>query len=295
MLIPAAELYARITDTEEYYPTRTEAAVLTAHSPDVAKIVREAAVGGEVNIVELGAGDGRKTKLLLRSLLDAGVRFQYLPVDISRGAMVELFAALLAEFPADALRMHGIVGEYSESMAHILNTWPSRRTLVLFLGSSIGNFTRDSAIDFMSDLRAVLRPGDMFLAGFDLKKDPEILRRAYSDEGGVTRDFNLNLLTRLNRELDANFDIAQFQHLAVYNPVRGAMESYLLSRKDQNVLVSGGNIFFDAGEPILTEYSYKYLPKDIFSMTRKAGFESVKNFYDEKSWFMDSLLIVPPF
>lgn len=287
------EIYARITDTEEYYPTRTEAAILAAHSPDAAAVIREAAEDSEVNIVELGAGDGRKTKLLLRALLDAGVRFQYFPVDISSGAMYELFASLSAEFPADTLRAHGIVGEYTQSLSHVVEKWPGRRTVVLFLGSSIGNFTRDSAIDFLSDLRAVLRGGDMLLAGFDLKKDPEVLRAAYSDSGGVTRDFNLNLLTRLNREAGGTFDVSQFQHLGLYNPVRGAMESYLISRKGQSAQVAGVEVFFDAGEPILTEYSYKYLPKDVLSMTHKAGFESVTNYYDKKRWFMDALLAVP--
>lgn len=255
------------------------------------------------NVVELGAGDGRKTKVLLRAMLDEGVDFEYLPIDISRGAMADLFKALEGDFECCEVRMHGIVGDYMQALSHVRQTWPERRTLVLFLGSSIGNFTRDSAIDFLSEVRCNLKPRDMLLVGFDLKKDPEVLRRAYSDSHNVTKEFNINLLMRLNREVDADFSATAFRHLAVYNPVRGAMESYLLSSKDHDVNVAGELVHFDSGEPILTEYSYKYLPKQALRMARKAGFASVANYYGfadgetaeteaVEPWFMEALFEV---
>jgi L-histidine Nalpha-methyltransferase len=302
-LLTFPELYSRITNEDEYYLTRTEHGILTRHAPEIAAQLARSRGPEPLSVVELGAGDGRKTKILLRALLDAGLDFEYMPVDISCGAMRVLFATVSGEFQGEGLHVHGVVGEYVEALRYVGRRWPGRRTLVLFLGSSIGNFTREAAEEFLTEMRASLKERDMLLAGFDLKKDPEVLRRAYSDRHGVTRAFNLNLLTRLNREAGASFDTSAFGHLAVYNPVRGAMESYLLSRMEHDVKIDGKVLHFERGEPILTEYSYKFLPEQVLAMAQKAGFTSIANYYGYgevegsstaaiEPWFMDALFQV---
>jgi L-histidine Nalpha-methyltransferase len=288
-------LFARITELEEYYPTLTEYKILECNADDIVKRICDTGSRRPepFNLVELGAGDGRKTKVLLRALIEAEVPFEYMPIDISRQAMESLFSSMNSEF-ATAAKLHGFVGDSVDSLDYIASNWPERRMVVLFLGSSIGNYSREDAVDFLTSLRNSLKPEDMLFAGFDLKKDPEVLRRAYSDAQGVTKAFNVNLLTRLKRELGATVDETAFEHLAFYNPVRGAMESYLVSKREQVVAVAGQTFHFDEAEPLHTEVSYKYLPKEVEFMLRKAGFSSVANYTDEKRWFVDALVQVRP-
>lgn len=250
-----------------------------------------------INVVELGAGDGRKTKILLRAMLSTGVDFQYFPVDISARAMENLSHSLSKYFSDQPLHIHGIIGDYISSLSYIYANYPSRHTVVLFLGASIGNFSRDEAESFFRQIKSNMMPRDYLLCGFDLKKDPEALRKAYSDSNGVTREFNLNLLTRFNRELGANFDITQFHHLAIYNPVRGSMESYLVSKRKQEAKIAGKRYHFELGEPIHTENSVKYSVKEVLALTENAGFTAVARYTDDFSeydtkepWFLEVLL-----
>lgn len=307
-------LYVRITELKEYYPTRTEHEIFKRH----AKTIVEAHVisgkrPGPLNVVELGAGDGRKTCVILQALLHAAVDFEYIPVDISRQAMGELFATMGTRFANTSLRIHGIVGDYLEAVQHLAEIHPTRRTLVLFIGSSIGNFGSEDAVAFLKKLRCKLRTGDMLLLGCDLKKKPETMRRAYSDAHGVTRDFNLNLLTRMNRELGATFDVDMFEHLAVYNPVVGAMQSYLLARHAHTVTMDRGEddscvrsdvlgarnrhraphaFSFKKGEPIFTECSFKYTADGVHEMLSAAGFCPEHDYFDKKQWFVDAVATI---
>lgn len=307
MRYPHAAIFAAITDEKEYYLTHTEERLLATHGHDVVDHLRSCP-GGPVeevlNVVELGAGDGRKTLLLLNAITVADVDFSYIPIDISRGAMMELFKVVGTGF-GNSLKMHGIVGDYLEALKWVVRKWPERRMLVLFLGSTIGNFTHDCAMTFLTNVRSSLKTRDLLLAGFDLKKDPAVMLRAYSDSKGLTRDFNMNLLLRLNREVNASFDTSFFRHLALYNPVRGAMESYLVALKEHDVMISDNIVHFNCGEAILTEFSYKYVPEQAVGMVQNAGFKSVANFYgfadtssetfagvQNEPWFLEALFEV---
>jgi L-histidine Nalpha-methyltransferase len=302
--VPLTEIYKQITDLDEYYLTRTEHSILTANAHELVQRFCFTAdrLAGSVtpvfNLVELGAGDGHKTKVVLREMLDAGLEFEYMPVDISRGAMNELFCTVFDEFynldKNSALRVHGVVGDYMHAVEHITAEWQDRRTVILFLGSSIGNFDSSCATVFLRSLQLRMKPRDMLLVGFDLEKDTSVLVSAYSDASGVTRDFNLNLLKRLNRELLASFDECGFEHRAVYNPVRSAMESYLISLRKQTVDIGGGTVVeFERDEAILTEYSHKYTVSKIMAMTTDAGFREVATYSDIRKWFVDVLVEVP--
>lgn len=287
------ELFSSITELDEYYLTASEMNILEKYAEEIVSLLREhnkCKKSETFNIVELGAGDGRKTKVLLRAMLKADVPFEYMPVDISHGAMIELLSTFKKDLGGNRLHIHGIVGDYMESVAYISKTWPNRRTVVLFLGSSIGNFGKQEAERFLTKLRHNMKTSDMLFIGFDLKKDAEVLRRAYSDSQGVSANFNCNLLKRMNRELGATFDLHSFCHLAVYNPVRGAIEMYLISEKEQIVRLANDDLHFDEHEAILTELSHKYLPKDALAVACNAGFKKVATYFDDRGWFMDALM-----
>jgi dimethylhistidine N-methyltransferase len=279
-----SKLFERITDLEEYYPARCEHEILERASAGIAAIVS----GEPWEIVELGAGDGRKTKVLLKTLLDAGNEFSYIPVDISESAIVELVTSLRTAFPK--LHAQGIVGEYFDSIRH-LETVSDRPKLVLFLGSNIGNFDYPSALSFLRTLWKQLNDGDLLLVGFDLKKDIDVMTRAYNDSAGITRDFNLNVLKRINNELGGDFDLARFLHHGLYNPVRGAMESYLIAREAQTATIEAihKSFSFKAFESIHLEFSYKYLCSDIENMAAETGFAIEAQWTDRHGWFADSL------
>jgi L-histidine N-alpha-methyltransferase len=279
-----SRLFARITQTEAYYPTRTERELLRAHGLAMIAPLRE----GALNLVDLGAGDGHKTAILLEYLLARGAKVRYVPIDISASAMQELVQVMGARFPA--LEIAGLVGEYFEGLRWLSRN-SDRQNLVLFLGSNIGNFNQAQASGFLHRLWRSLHPGDLLLIGFDLKKDLDMLHRAYNDPEGLTREFNLNLLRRLNRELGANFEPACFRHYGAYNAVSGAMESYLVSQLAQEVSIEalGVTFHFAPWEAIHTEFSYKYLEADIAHLARTARFRPVEHFFDQRRWFCDAL------
>jgi dimethylhistidine N-methyltransferase len=276
--------FQQIMTLPEYYPTDSEKQILERHADAIVAPV----LAGPINLVDLGAGDGAKTMIVLEALRRAGADFTYVPIDISEGAMKQLVRKVHERLPD--VHVAGLVSEYNDGV-HYLGRGQGRTNLVLFLGSNIGNFNRVQARAFLRRLWSSLREGDHALVGFDLKKDIEILLAAYNDPKGVTADFNLNLLLRMNRELGADFDVSSFRHYGTYNVFSGAMESYLVSLEPQVVRIDAleQSFAFDAWEPIHTEYSYKYLRSDVESLAADTGFAIVERFEDDRRWFLDAL------
>lgn len=279
-----SRLFAQICDQPEYYLTRCEHEILAAHAPDI--IAR--AARGSLDIVDLGAGDGRKSNLLLEAAQKRVNDPRYVPIDISEAAMRGLVAATRATFPG--LEVQGLVGEYGDAL-HYFSRDKSRPSLVLFLGSNIGNFEYPAARSFLRQTWGALNPGDLLLVGFDRKKDIETLVAAYNDSAGITARFDLNLLARINRELGGGFDPSAFRFYATWNPVLGAIESHLVSTRRQEVPVRalGRSFSFEAWEPIHMEHSFKYGDEDIAALAAATGYEIVAEYTDAQGWFKDSL------
>jgi dimethylhistidine N-methyltransferase len=281
-----SRLFQWITQLPEYYPTRVEREVLRRHGARLAARF----AGAAVTLVDLGAGDGHKTREVVDHLVRAGARVTYAPVDVSRAA---LDAAAARMDGAGCARLAPLHARYEEGVRRAAALDPGAPRLVLFLGSSIGNLEHVEALAFLRVLRAALAPGDHALVGFDLVKPLPVLRLAYDDPQGVTRAFNLNLLVRLNRELGADFDLSGFDHVASWDPVRPAMESWLESARAQRVRIAGRTFAFAAGERIHTEISCKYTPAMISGFARDAGFRELETFTDGKGWFADALWAAP--
>jgi dimethylhistidine N-methyltransferase len=276
-----SRLFERITELPEYYLTRTERGILAAHA---AELIACAAEGKQLRIVELGAGSADKTRLLLAAAVAAQGRVLYEPVDVSSTALEAARERIEREIPGVTVAprvmdyVHGLDldGEGSEE-----------RRLVLYIGSSIGNFDPEDAARLLVRVREALRPGDGLLLGIDLAKDIPTLLAAYDDAAGVTAEFNLNLLARLNRELGANFNLRAFRHKAVWDAVHSRIEIYIesLSAQKVNVRALGLKVEFAPGERIHTENSYKYVPGQAERMLEKAGFAPAGCWTDPKSWF----------
>ena len=280
-----SELFARIMQTPEYYPTRCEREILTEHADEiVGQMPREKFV-----LVDLGSGDGSKTYLLLKALTAAGRSFVYAPVDISGSALEEQLAGLAQALPD--LENHAVTNEFLPAIATIKKKYPGLPVFALFLGSNIGNFEPEPAREFLMSIGRQLQKGDGLLCGFDLQKDPDVIRRAYSDAGGVTAAFNYNLLTRLNRELGAGFDLDCFMHYAIYDPLAGAARSFLVSKQDQQVWFErfGEHLELKAWEVIHTENSFKYTLPGLTAIAESAGFATVLNILDDKEYFADAI------
>jgi uncharacterized SAM-dependent methyltransferase len=229
--------------------------------------------------------DGAKTKVLLRYFLDQGVEFTYTPVDISSNVLEILEENLLNDLPS--LEIESFHGEYFDALNKMGAT--PEKDVVFFLGSNIGNFEGDTATDFLIDLHDHLNAGDLLFMGVDLKKDPSIILSAYNDKEGITKAFNLNLLSRINRELDGNFDVKNFIHYPYYNPQTGECRSYLISKKAQSVTIADQTIHFDAWESIFTEVSKKYHPGQLSRMAEDSGFTEIASFEDCDDWFTNIL------
>lgn len=279
-----SQLFEKIMDLPEYYLTRCEFDILEKSHEEISQLVRDVAF----NLIELGAGDGRKTSLLIQQFLQEDATFDYYPIDISETAMKTLISSLNERFPR--LTTHGIVAEYFKGIRWLRNLSKSKN-LVLFLGSNLGNFNKPQARGFLRNLWTTLNNGDYVLIGFDLKKDIDLMQKAYNDSQGVTSEFNLNLLRRINRELGGNFDLSKFRHYASYDVFTGAMESYLVSQEQQTVFIKkiGQTFSFKAWEPIHTEYSYKYLESDIETLAEQTGYRIIKQLYDSRRYFIDSI------
>ena len=278
------QLFQKIMNLPEYYLTRCEFEIFQKHRDAIFRTLGNA----PFDLIELGAGDGLKTQVLLQHFLNKKADFRYLPIDISGSILEHLEQTLREQWPA--LRVTPVEGEYFSALQEI-DRLSDRRKLVLFLGSNIGNMPQEQAADFLRQLRQQMHPGDGLLVGFDLKKDPDIILAAYNDAQGVTRDFNLNLLRRINRELGADFDLTAFRHWPVYNPLTGDMKSYLISEKEQTVRIQALEleIPFRKWEAIDMELSKKYDHAEITWLAEFAGFEVEQWFFDEKEYFVDVL------
>jgi len=277
------ELFQQIMEMPEYYLTDAEYNIFSSQKEKILKLFSPNE--SSFNLIEFGAGDGYKTKVLLNEFITSGARFDYVPIDISENALNQLENTLTNEI--SGLDIHCMHGDYFEVLNQLDDA--SERRIVLFLGSNIGNFTDRQALDFLSQIRCKIKMDDLLMIGIDLKKDPRKILNAYKDATGITKEFNFNLLHRINRELDANFDVNTFEHYPVYNPVSGECISMLLSTVNQKVSIAGRLIKFDQWEPIHTEISRKYSLTQIKILAEKSGFEIVENLFDSNQYFTDSI------
>ncbi|TVQ18758.1 MAG: hypothetical protein EA361_01165 [Bacteroidetes bacterium] len=283
-----SKIFQDIMRMPQYYLTKCEFNIFSEQAPSIAKALVPA--HGPFEIIELGPGDGMKSKILLQAITDMQLDFTYAPVDISYHALDELSVDLKRQFPE--IRITKKAGDFFRIMKD-LSEQNGVKKIVLFLGSNIGNFLPDEQAEFFQLLSRMTAKGDKVLIGFDLKKSPDIIIDAYDDPAGHTRDFNLNHLLRINHELDADFDISQFYHHTSYNPITGAMKSYLVSKKEQTVTLNEPDkkIHFGKWEPIFMELSQKFNHEDIHHLAKDYGFEVSQNFTDDKNYFTDSLWI----
>jgi dimethylhistidine N-methyltransferase len=282
-----SKLFQQIMNLPEYYLTLCEYEILKNYQQLLGGLITRHF--GEFSLVELGAGDGLKTKILLKNFLQNSYTFDYQAIDISEKALIELAQDLEQDLPD--LKFNTLNSDYFSGLQTLSQNQKGK--LVLFLGSNIGNFNHTEAKKFLKTLRSNLLKGDFLLIGFDLQKDPQIILPAYDDAQGVTKAFNLNLLARINRELGADFQIQQFRHYPLYDPMLGCAKSYLISLVSQVVDIQGINqkVSFRAWEAIHTEVSFKYHLPLIDEMAETAGFKLVKNFFDAKGYFCDSLWV----
>jgi L-histidine N-alpha-methyltransferase len=271
-------LFERITEMPEYYLTRTERAIFESHAAEILQVA-----GPSLTLVELGAGTAVKTGILIEELLRRQPRALYYPIDVSPSALQEAATQLGRQFPQ--LRVNPIIADYTGGVEALNRI--SGRKLVLYIGSSIGNFEPDESVRVLRRIRRTLRTGDAFLLGADFAKSSKILIPAYDDSQGVTAAFNKNILARINRELDANFDLDRFRHVALWNRRCSRMEMHLESTVAQQVFVPllEMDIDFAAGERIHTENSYKYTAEMIESILRESGFKLEHSWHDRQKWF----------
>ncbi|MEM7369403.1 MAG: L-histidine N(alpha)-methyltransferase [Bacteroidota bacterium] len=284
-----SRIFQQIMDLPEYYLTNCELEILTEQA---AAIYEATQFHAHFNIVELGAGDGAKTRELLRHLLEQGIDFTYIPIDISEEAIKLLTADLRQQLPR--LQIHPKVGDYFSVLKEVkTNESPN---LFLFLGANIGNYLPDAADDLLEMIRRHMRGDDKLMVGFDLKKNPLIIAAAYNDDQGITRGFNLNLLSRINRELGGDFDRERFDFYSYYNPINGEVRSFIISREEQTVHIRalGKQFAFRKGEWVYTELSRKYSFREIKALATKNGFQVLKHFCDRRGYFTDSLWGVSP-
>jgi len=275
-------LFEEICELPEYYVTRTEDEILRCRAPEII-----AALPHRVDLVELGSGSSRKTRRIIEALLEHQRSLHYLPIDISATMLRETAQALSRDYPR--LEVDPLALEYGAALERL----PAKRQgplLVLFLGGNLGNFDPAAAIGFLRQIAAAMQPGDGLLLGLDLHKEAAVLNAAYDDSQGVTARFNLNLLRRLNRELNADFDLDAFRHRAFYNEAEGRVEMHLVSLRDQGVRIAGKCVEFRAGETIHTENSYKYTRAQIQALAHASGFSLQRAWTDEQAYFSVNLL-----
>lgn len=281
-----SRLFQEIMKLPEYYLTGCEHEIFSGQAGE---IHRSFANGrGGFDVIELGAGDGTKTAVLIDHFLKQTDDISYSPIDISQEALDALTSKFTNEFPT--LAIHPLNGDYFRILES-LKISNGRRKVLLFLGSNIGNFSPEQAIDFFRSLRQVMSENDLLFIGFDLQKDPKVIVPAYDDEQGVTARFNLNLLERINRELGANFDLSKFSHYANYRPVEGSARSFLISREQQTVHIAALNrtFEFDQWEAVFMEISQKYSLRMIDEMAAESGFVVKDQFFDSRKFYCDSL------
>lgn len=284
------KLFQQIMRCPEYYPTKCEFEILSTQTKNIVEDFFKFA-GKEFDVIELGAGDAIKSTFLLEELVNNDFAFEYFPIDISENVIDLLSKKLPERIPR--LSLTGLNGDYFD-MLKKANKFSDRKKIVIFLGANIGNMLPNQAVKFCVQLRENMNPGDLLFIGFDLKKNPQIILDAYNDKQGFTRDFNLNLLTRINNELDADFDLNKFQHYPTYDPEYGSCKSYIVSKCKQSVSIKGDinqRFDFEEGEFIRMEISQKYDMEQIENMAASSNFKPLKQYVDSKNWFMDALWI----
>jgi dimethylhistidine N-methyltransferase len=273
-----SRLFERICDTPEYYPTRTEEAILRSRAREIVE------AAGHCELVELGSGAARKVRILLEALVETGRPMRYLPIDINESAIEASARELLRTYPG--LHIRGLSGTYERALCE-LPTIELASRMTIFLGNTFGNFDDDEAATLLGLLRRTLRAGEYFLLGVDLHKDRAVLEAAYNDADGLTAEFNRNLLRHVNRRFGGNFVLDRFAHRAFYNEEERRIEMHLKSRVDQRVTLDALEleVNFLAGETIRTEISRKFEIAPLTDFFERHGFRQVNIWTDPKAWF----------
>lgn len=281
-----AKLFQAIMQMPGYYLTSCEHEILNSYKEEFRKYFY--ADEKPFHLIELGAGDGVKTEILLKHFAKQHTMLWYTPVDVSETALDQLQQRLQRSVPT--LPVTPLHKRYEEAFAEFVHIVEERKVF-MFMGANIGNFTPDEALAFVKNISASMQGEDMLMVGFDLKKDPRLIQAAYDDPFGITRKFNMNLLVRLNRELGAQFNLNKFDHYPFYDPLTGIAKSYLISLADQNVFIESLNssVSFRQWEVIHTETSLKYDEYMIADLAKKAGLTIVDYFYDQRKYFCDVL------
>lgn len=279
------KLFQQIMELPEYYLTDKEYQILTHHREEIGEAF--ASLNG-FDLIELGAGDGKKTKVLLRHFEQRNYDFKYLPVDISHNVLDQLSLSLDKEIPG--LEVEPLQGTYKQVLSKLAD-YNDRKKVILFLGSNIGNLSEKEAVGFLTKIKNSMNDKDMFFMGVDQKKDPKLILDAYNDSAGVTEAFNKNLLGRINRELEADFDPETFMHWPIYNPETGIAKSYLVSTREQTVQINSLNleVHFQKWETIHTEVSQKYDDTSIAWLAEEAGLKITGSWADKEDCFKNYL------
>ncbi len=279
-------LFQKIMKMDAYYLTRAEYNIFQKQKDAILKAFEYK--GNHFNLIEFGAGDGYKTKVLLDHFLQNKAKFKYTPIDISPNVLSILKENMASQFPA--LEINGIQDDYFDALEQLDSTDDTRK-VVLFLGSNIGNFTLEESTKFLQRLVKNMRSKDVLFLGFDLKKDPSKILRAYNDPEGITKAFNLNVLHRINNTYDGNIIIDNFLHAPTYNPMTGACKSYIVSKVEQEIFLKKLNFKanFKAWEAIDVEVSQKFSLEDIEKLADSSGFQLEKNFFNDKNEYVNSL------
>lgn len=281
---PGSRIFEQIMQLPEYYPTRCEAHIFEHHKQTLLELCRQ----DRYHLVDLGAGDAAKTSILIDHFYQNELPFAYVPVDISTYSVTELEARLNRQYPQ--LDTRTFAGEYLAGLQWVRQQVTGRK-FVLFMGSNIGNFSVEECRLFLLRIWQLLDENDLLLIGFDLKKDPQVIWRAYNDSQGVTAAFNRNLLHRINRELGGNFEPDSFDFYASYDPVSGFVRSYVISRKPQRVYIEALDRYFDLDEQetIHLENSRKFSVREIEELATACGFTVETHLFDDRRYFTDSI------
>jgi len=282
-----SDLFEKICSLPEYYPTRTEISILRKLQSELSSYIDE-----NFRLVELGSGTSVKTRLILDVLTKLQDSVDYFPIDISE-ILTESSEELLKNY--DSLHITGIIDTYDGGLEFLKN-FDKKKNLIIFLGSSFGNFSPNGGFEFLKKIHSTMKSGDLFLIGLDLIKDKQILESAYDDSQGVTAEFNLNILSRINDELDADFNLKNFSHLAIYNEEKQRIEMYLKSLVNQSVIVSKSDLLLnlEKDELIHTEHSHKYKLSQIHELLDSVGFEIKHTWLDDKKYFSLTLVSKSP-
>ncbi|WP_127844611.1 L-histidine N(alpha)-methyltransferase [Psychroflexus aestuariivivens] len=284
------KLFQEIMAMPSYYLTSCEFEILKNQSQEITKTFNNKE---GFDLIELGAGDGKKTKLLLKHLVDKQSNFKYFPVDISQNILDSLEKSLHDEIPE--VDVETLQGTYFDILNE-LSTYNKRQKVILVLGSNIGNLMHDKAVNFLEKIQENMSDQDLLFMGFDQKKDPEIILKAYNDPEGITEAFNKNLLSRINREFDADFDLDSFKHWETYNPETGTAKSFLVSQKSQKVNIKALDlqVNFNAWESIHTEISQKYDDETVEWLAGQANLEIDNIFENENGFYKNYIFKTKP-